>query len=167
VQEICQRAGVSHGGLFRHFATREALMVAAAEDVGEQILAHYRQKFETLRKNEDPLRLALRLVREACGSRLNQAWYELAVAGRTSPRLKKAIAPLAERYYENIRQVARETLPELAAALGPSFDVFVETIIAIFDGEQVHRFLLQREETEAQRIDLLMALVGAVLGHPP
>ncbi|HEX8953487.1 MAG TPA: helix-turn-helix domain-containing protein, partial [Polyangia bacterium] len=32
VQEVCTRAGVSTGGLFRHFASREALMVAVGED---------------------------------------------------------------------------------------------------------------------------------------
>jgi AcrR family transcriptional regulator len=31
---VCERAGVSQGALFRHFPTREALMVAVAEDVG-------------------------------------------------------------------------------------------------------------------------------------
>jgi AcrR family transcriptional regulator len=164
VGEICKRAGVSHGGLFRHFETREALMVAAAEDVGEQILGHYRQKFGALQKTEEPLRLALRLVREACGSRLNQAWYELAIAGRTDAGLRKAIAPLAARYYQHIGQVARETMPEMAALLGPRFDVFVDTVIAIFDGEQVHRFLIHKPEVEEARIDTLVMLMQAVMG---
>jgi hypothetical protein len=30
VQEICKRAGVSHGGLFRHFSSRVELMIRVA-----------------------------------------------------------------------------------------------------------------------------------------
>ena len=65
VQEICERAGVSQGGLFRHFATREALMVAVGEDVGQQTLrpvsARASRRCAT---GEDPLVLAMRLVRD-------------------------------------------------------------------------------------------------------
>src|SRR5262249_3164006 len=95
VQRICARADISQGGLFRHFATREALMVAAAEDVGQKILDGFEQSFESQRsfsfgrssgrattqtesnpnQEQDPLFLALMLVRETCRSRLNQAWY--------------------------------------------------------------------------------------------
>ncbi|HEX6839089.1 MAG TPA: helix-turn-helix domain-containing protein, partial [Polyangia bacterium] len=142
VQEVCTRAGVSTGGLFRHFATREALMVAVGEDVGTKLLQRYRREFETLRGQRDPLELALRLVRTSCRSRLNQAWYELAMAARTNKRLQKAIAPMAERYYADIAALAEELLPELADALGEHFPLLVSTIIAVFDGEVVHRFVL-------------------------
>ena len=36
VAAVCERAGVSQGGLFRHFATRRALLVAAAERVADK-----------------------------------------------------------------------------------------------------------------------------------
>src|SRR5262249_17777273 len=146
------------GGLFRHFATREALMVAVGEDVGKQILAHYRREFEALRTQEEPLLLALRLVRDHCRSRLNQAWYELAVASRTSANLRKALRPIGARYYQDIEALARQLLPELAAALGDHFAVFVDTIIAIFDGEVVHRLILKKPEVEDARLELLAQL---------
>jgi AcrR family transcriptional regulator len=158
VQEICARAGVSHGGLFRHFATREALLVAVAADVGRQLLAQYRKKFEALREHEEPLALALRLVRETCRSRLNQAWYELAIAARTSASLRRALAPLAASYYAAIGELARELMPELAAALGAQFDVLVDTMVSVFDGESLHRFMLKKPAVEDARIDLLVAL---------
>ena len=53
---------------------------------------------------------------------------------------------MAARYFDDIRALARELLPELAAALGPRFDVLVDTIIAVFDGEVVHRFVLTKPE---------------------
>jgi AcrR family transcriptional regulator len=159
VQEICARAGVSHGGLFRHFPTREALMVAVGEDVGRRLLADYQRRFleGAAGSREEPLALALRLVRASCRSRINQAWYELAMAARTHRSLQKALAPLARRYYGEIRTLARELLPDLAAELGDRFPLLVDTVLAVFDGEVVHGFVLHEPPREA-RLDLLLAL---------
>jgi AcrR family transcriptional regulator len=164
VQQVCARARVSHGGLFRHFPTREALMVAVAADVGAKLLEHYRRAFEALAERQEPLELALRLVRTSCRSRQNQAWYELAMAARTNPRLRKALGPLAARYYQDIVALARQLLPDLAAALGPHFDVLVDTIVAVFDGEVVHRFVLKKPAVEEARLELLLLLARQLVG---
>lgn len=167
VQEVCKRAGVSTGGLFRHFATREALMVAVAKDVGAKLLARYRREFEALRGEREPLELALRLVRSSCRSRLNQAWYELAMAARTNKRLHKALAPMAERYYADIAALARELLPSLADSLGDDFAVLVSTIVAVFDGEVVHRFVVKAPAIEEARLALLLGLVRQLTASMP
>jgi AcrR family transcriptional regulator len=164
-QEVCRRAEVSTGGLFRHFPSREALMVAVGEDVGHQLLEEYRQRFEALRDERDPLELALRLVRESCRSRLNQAWYELAMAARTNKRLQKAMGPLAERYFDDIAALARELLPDLAGALGDYFPIMVSTIIAMFDGEVVHRFVLKKPLVEEARLQLLLSLTRELVAR--
>jgi AcrR family transcriptional regulator len=165
VQPICARAGVSQGALFRHFATREALMVAVGEDVGARILARYRRQFLAQKAKEaDPLLLAARLLRASCRSRLNLAWYELAMAARTSPTLRKALAPAATRYEAAIGELAHQLLPDLAAKMGPAFPVLVDTIVSIFDGEAIHRFLWKRPQLEEARIELLRALVSPLVG---
>jgi AcrR family transcriptional regulator len=159
VQEICGRAEVSQGGLFRHFATREELMVAVGRDVGERILARYQEEFERLAGHADPLRISLELLRSTVRSPLNQAWVELAVAARTNAVLRTALAPVAERYYADIEALGRKLVPDLASALGPQFAVLLDTVITIFDGENVHRLLVAKPEIEAQRIELLLALL--------
>lgn len=169
IQRICSRAEVSQGGLFRHFATREALMVAAAEDVGQRILDRYQRDFEDRKDNEEPLVLALRLVRDACRSRLNQAWYELAIAARTNPALKHALGPIAVRYYEKIDALARSLLPDLAATLGPAgFMTVTATVIAMFDGESMQRFIEVDDEAlgrlDEARFNLLLALARTLIG---
>lgn len=163
-QEICRRAGVSQGGLFRHFPTREALMVAVAADVGDRVLAEYRAAYARRRSAKSELALALELLRRACRSRANQAWYELALAARTDARLRAAIGPHAAAYYESIRALARTLLPGHAAALGARFDVLVDTVVATFDGEQFQRFLDVRPMRDAARIELLEALLGSLTG---
>ena len=164
VMEISRRAGVSHGGLFRHFPSVESLMVAAAEDLGQKILSRYLEKFEALAAERDPLPLALALLRESCRSKLNQAWYELAIAARTRPRLKRAVAPLGARYYRAIGGLARQLLPELAASLGEQFELLVETVVATFDGEQLHRFLLRDPAADRARLALLQSLIEGAAG---
>jgi AcrR family transcriptional regulator len=167
VQKICERAGVSQGALFRHFATREALMVAVGEDIGQRTLLRYRREFEgrkDARERAEPLVLAMRLVRDRCRSRLNQAWYELAMAARTSPNLRRGLRPVATRYYEDIRRLGVELLPELAAALGDRFAVLVDTIVSVFDGESVHRFVLPQPRVDDARLELLGELAKLIAG---
>ncbi len=163
VQEICTRAGVSQGGLFRHFPSHEALLVAVAADVGDRILAKYRRDFVALRDHDEPLAVAVKLVRKHCRSSLNQAWFELAVAARTTPSLRAALRPIGKRYFDDIDALARELLPDLAAQMGPHFTALVDTVIAVFDGELVHHAVVKRPATEAARIDLLVAMAQAIL----
>jgi AcrR family transcriptional regulator len=156
VQEICARAGVSQGGMFRHFPTREAVLVAAAEDVGRRLLTRYRRELEAQpAKGHERLAAAIRLVRDQCRSRLNRAWFELAVAARTNPGLRKALRPIGERYYADIERLARQLHPELASALGPRFPVLVDTVIAVFDGEVMHHAVVRKPAVEEARLELL------------
>jgi AcrR family transcriptional regulator len=161
VQAICARAGVSQGALFRHFPTREALMVAVGEDVGRRMLTSYQNEFEALRGSAEPLVLALRLVRAHARSRVNQAWYELALAARTHGTLREALAPAAIAYYREIEALARQLLPDVAARMGDRFGLFVETMLAIFDGENVHRFVLPSDASDDARLALLVAFTNA------
>lgn len=162
VQRICARAEVSQGAMFRHFPSREALMVAVGEDVGAQLLTRYRKKFDALPRGPDDVVNAMRLVRETCRSRLNQAWYELAMAARTNENLRRDLAPVARRYHEDIAELARQLLPELAHKLGDSFEVLVGTIVAVFDGEVVHRFVLEQPKVEAARLEILAGAVKLI-----
>lgn len=156
VQRICDRAEVSQGALFRHFATREDLMVAVGEDVGARILEHYKKKFASAAKREGDIEAALRLVRDACRSRLNQAWYELELAARTNENLRKALEPVLRNYFANIIALARELVPEFAAKLGPAFDMMVTSVIMMFDGETTHRFLVKDAAEEDERLAYLV-----------
>jgi AcrR family transcriptional regulator len=158
IQRICARTELSQGALFRHFATREALMVAVGEDVGAQLLDQYKKKFKAVKRTDDDVVAAMRLLRDSCRSRLNQAWYELSIAARTNENLRKALEPVARRYFADITAVARELLPEVASVMGDAFGMLVETIIFVFDGEQQHRFVVHDPRAvDDARIELLAA----------
>jgi AcrR family transcriptional regulator len=169
VQEICRRAELSQGALFRHFPTREALLGAVGEDVGRKTLAHYRRQFESHaardsgRNSGEPLARALRLLRAQCRSRLNQAWYELAMAARTRKELRKALEPVGARFYADIEALARQLLPDLAARLGSRFGVLLDTVIAVFDGEEVRGFVVKRARVDEARLALLETMLLGLL----
>lgn len=164
VQAVCTRAGVSQGALFRHFPTREALLVAVCRDLGGRVLESYRRRFRAV-DGGDPIVLAMQLLRQQCRSRENQAFYELALAARTNPELERALRPVAQQYYDDIERLARELLPDLASALGPMFRVVVDTIVCVFDGEAMRRILFEDEQGDAARIEALRGALGALVGH--
>ncbi len=164
VQAVCTRAGVSQGALFRHFPSREALLVAVCRDLGGRVLESYRHRFRAARGG-DPLVVAMQLLRQQCRSRENQAFYELALAARTNPELERALRPVAQQYYDDIERLARELLPELASALGPTFRVLVDTIVCVFDGEAMRRILFEDAEMDEARVGALRAALGALVGR--
>jgi AcrR family transcriptional regulator len=170
MQLVATRAKLSIGGLFRHFPTREALMVAVGEDAAKKVLARYRTSFETLREKGDSIVLALKLLRSTCRSRINQVWLELVHACRTDAGLRKALHPVGKRYMAEIEQLARELLPDLAAALGDAFPLLVDTIVCVFDGEMMHRMVAPNAELEDARIDALATvarLLAEARDHSP
>src|SRR5258708_31698210 len=159
VQRICARAAVSQGALFRHFPSREALMVAVGEDVGHQLLVRYREQFEALGGTND-IRAAMRLMRDACRSRLNQAWYELRIAARTNDTMRHSLAPVYKRYGEDIERLAGALLPNLAASLDDRFPVLVTSLVAMFDGEVMQRFVVKAPRVEEARLELIADAVA-------
>lgn len=163
VQEICTRAGVSQGGLFRHFSSRIELLIAVADDVGAALLELYRRDFQQLRGHTpDELATALQLLRANTASRLHQAWFELLMAARTDSTLHDALMPIWKRRDEATRQMAATLLPEAARTL-PNFPVLVDLIVTLFHGEAVDRFLRDDAAADEQRMEALHSILQLML----
>jgi AcrR family transcriptional regulator len=155
VKEICGRAGLSHGALFRFFPRVVDLIVAAGEDIGRRQIAEFEARFEASREGGEPLAVALRLVRETCRSRTNAVFYELLVAARTDPELRAALKPWTARYFAAIRQGALK-LPGADAFPPDLFEVLVFTVLQAFDGEALTRIVLPQPKAEERRLELLL-----------
>jgi len=151
IQEICLRAGVSHGGLFRHFPSRLELMKRVAVEVGDGLLDRYRQQFARLQQHaHDPIRLALELCRGTCQSRSHQAWFELMMAARTDPELRTALAPIWASNHAEVLALARQLLPEQSGH--PDFAAIVDVMVTLMHGEAVERFVHVDPEVEQRRL---------------
>lgn len=163
VAEICARAGLSQGALFRHFETRIALLIAVAEDIDQGLRALYRRDFEQLRPTQaDELVLAMSVLRANVASPLHQAWFELLMAARTDAALHTALLPIWQRRAADDQALAALLLPAPARLL-PDFAVIVDTMVTLFHGEGVDRFLRHDPVAEDRRMAWLIERLRPLL----
>lgn len=163
VQQICTRAGLSQGALFRHFGSRIELLIAVANDLGESLEALYQQEFLRLRRRStDELALALKLLRSNVQSPKHQAWFELLMAARTDRTLHAALTPIWRRRDAAVQALAAALLPDAARAL-PEFPVIVDVLVTLFHGEGVDRFLRADPHADAARMRWLLAQLRPLL----
>ncbi len=161
--EISRRAGVSKGGIFRHFDSRTDLVVAAAEEVGRR----HMQAFDNLRQRENndrPLDLThiLHRGRNRIREETNAVWFELLVAARTEPELRARLAPVARALIDDVESVA-------IAALTPLVPAEVARLLAtsmahMFDGEAIFRVTYPRPELEDARIEYIAEVFRQLTG---
>jgi AcrR family transcriptional regulator len=131
--EICRRAHVSQGALFKHFASKAGLVGAMAERLFSRLIEDFRAGFGAAGPPGDRLRAALgQLARSFREPRLLAA-LELYTAARTDAVLRAQLAPVLERHHANLLREARELFPEAAGA-NPDFDAVVDTVIAALQG---------------------------------
>jgi AcrR family transcriptional regulator len=153
--EICTRAGVSKGGLFRHFDSRLDLVVSAAEEVG-------RRHLEGVRSLGDvPIAELLTFARSRARARINAVWFELLIAARTDTALREQLTPVALNLYDKIEEIAVEATPW--ADMDPDLTrLAVTSVVHMFDGEAVIRAVLPRPELEEARLAGVVRLFTAV-----
>lgn len=160
VGEICLRAGVSKGGMFRHFDSRLALVVAAAEEVGRRHLAEFRSL------GAASIQEQLEFARSRSRARINAVWFELLIAARTDTALREQLTPVATGLYDNIEDLAINA--GLGAALGDAdrARVAATAVVHMFDGEAVIRAVLPRPELEEARMEGILELLDAASVDP-
>ncbi|MCW2497951.1 helix-turn-helix domain-containing protein [Jatrophihabitans sp.] len=163
VSEIGQRAGVSQGGIFRHFDTRLDIVVAAAAEVAARQLTTFGS---LLADTDGSLRTILELTRAATRAPINAAWHELLSAARTDAELRGRMETLITGYYAQIVDLARAQ-PALAAVPTEVLEPLVLTVIHAFDGEALATVVHPQPELDAVTLDLLEAMLTALLTESP
>jgi AcrR family transcriptional regulator len=154
--EICLRAGVSKGGMFRHFDSRLALVVAAAEEVGRRHLDEFRSLGPATISEQ------LEFARSRSRARINAVWFELLIAARTDTALREQLTPVAIGLYDNIEDLAINSGLGLALDDPEMARVAATAVVHMFDGEAVIRAVLPRPELEEARLAGIVALFDAV-----
>ncbi len=120
---VCAVAGLSQGALFRHFPTRQALLVTTAERVALRNVAAFRALVEERVETVEEVAAVLVHLRAVVLSPANQTWRELLVAARSDEHLRVALHPARLSFQEQMLEAATalwgERLPpdDLAAVL--------------------------------------------------
>ncbi|GAA3053159.1 transcriptional regulator, TetR family [Actinokineospora globicatena] len=160
VQEICRRAGVSHGGLFRHFETRLDLVVTVAEEVGRRQIAGFVARVHPFFTEASDFVEVLRAIREASRSPLNIVWFELLLAARTDDELRARLAPTIEAYSKDIYLTALR-IPAIAAQPDEIRQVAVFTGLHMFDGETFVNAVYPRPDLDEKRLRFVAAFYAS------
>ena len=109
IQRICGVAGVSNGGVFRHFSSRDELLVRVGHELASRIQEAFvvgRQSNFDHVEGEHPLMPLLRETRRVSRSETGLAWREILLAARYSDRLVESLRPAIERMRSKTLQYA-------------------------------------------------------------
>ena len=160
--EICQRAGVSQGALFKHFPNKAALFAAATQQLFAGLVDGYRVAFAQLVGSTDPLREALNLLWDVFVDEPLQAAFELYIAARTDPELREVLAPVLIQHRENLRREASVLFPQ---AKGRELDEFVDGIMATMQGAAITRLVLQDPQASRGELAFVQRVAHAELAR--
>jgi AcrR family transcriptional regulator len=156
--EVCRRAGVSQGALFKHFASKGELLAATAEQLFAHLIDAYRDTLPRLAGVQDRAAAAVALLWDVFEDARLLAAIELYTAARTDRELALRLAPVAERHGENLRQLAHELFPE-AAARNPDFDAVVSVVVQAIQGATLGSLASGDRRAFAPMLALLTDLV--------
>jgi AcrR family transcriptional regulator len=153
--EICQRAGVSQGALFKHYPTKQALLAATAKHLFDTLLARYLEAFAQIPDGADRVAEAARLLWRMFESRELAAAFELMICARTDRALAQGLAPVVARHAEKLRGHARRLFPE--AAGNRRFDLVLDAMLELMQGLALSRVV---DADEAHRRRLLRFMIS-------
>jgi len=153
---VLAEAGVSAGGMYRHFPSMLDLVVAAAEQIRTDQFAEFRAGLAAL--GELGEEECIELLRAACRRPVNGAWYDLMLAARTDAELRSRLRGFTESYHDEILAFAR-ALPVAVAWDPDAFATAVFTLVHALDGEAITAVLHPQPELEAARTAMLAAML--------
>lgn len=113
---VAEKAGVAHGTLFKHFATKSELMAATTELVLEDLIGEFLRMAQEFAAHPEPIDQALGTVWSLFRSDRLQATLELYVAARTDESLRDALRPIFTTHRAAFLSAARALLPSSADA---------------------------------------------------
>lgn len=158
VQEICGRAGLSVGAMFRQFDSRLDLIVRTAEEIVARQLAGFRALMEHLGAQQSPLDNALRYLRDAQQSPMTHALREIYLAARSDAELRDRIAPTVQSYYDEI--VAEVEHTDVLGQFPPLIrEPLFYLVLHLFSGQSIVRGVVPNPAID----DAVLALIEDML----
>jgi len=136
---IAEEAGLSRGAMLHHFPTRTDVVRAAIAHLHSKRLKAFRAAVEGLPPGENRAHAALRAHWDQLKHPLNAVFIELYVAARTDPELADILAPAEAAFDRELRQTAREVVPEWNLT-GPQFEIGYELATCTLRGMALKLF---------------------------
>jgi AcrR family transcriptional regulator len=159
---ISKHAGVSVGGLFRHFETMGDFMAATASEVLRRQVETFTKRVAEIPADKPALEAALTILRDITSGPTNAVIYELMIAARTDQKLNAHLRDVFGQYIEKIYDAAR-ALPGADDIPEETFPVLVALMTNVFDGAAIIRGVVPDPDIEERRIQVLTALISGAL----
>jgi AcrR family transcriptional regulator len=154
--EVCKRAGVSQGALFRYWPTKGDLLADAAAHLLGRVTTAYERAFAG--RGGATAREALEALWHTYRQPDLQAAVELYVAARTDPELAAALRRIEPAHRANLQRIAMQVVDPSLVAL-PGFASFVELALAAVQGASIGAAVLDTShDTILDALEVLLAL---------
>lgn len=166
-QAIAHKAGMSQGAIFRHFATRQDLLIAAADVMADRFLQDYRERLEQARPTPaNEVDVALQVLHEVIASPNQIAWFELQLAARTDHALCEAFRPIFLRNQQENIQLGMQLLPNLLGQIPMAAEV-TQLLIHVFHGLALDAHIEQNARKQEQILATTTVMAKLILGALP
>lgn len=159
--EVCRRAGLSQGALFKHFDTKAALLAAVIEHLFDEMRGDFESRFIDLPAAQRNQRSGVDLLWEQMLDRRLAAAFELYTAARTDADLRTALEPVVSAHVERIHELAAALLPEIDASQRRGV---VDLALLSMQGLVLQQMALPDAAQEQRLRDLLDGLTDVLLG---
>jgi AcrR family transcriptional regulator len=165
--QVCVRAGVSQGALFKHFPTKQALLAASVEHLYERLLSSYAAQVEPTdglpRNSSRPSDIpqAIDALWRTFERPELMVVYELQAASRTDGDLRKLLEQAGKSHASAIRRTASELFPDAASSDG--FEPLLDTVLETFQGMAMSRMISSDPAHEARVLGVLKNIARDVL----
>jgi AcrR family transcriptional regulator len=163
--EVCRRAGVSQGALFKHFASKAELVAAAAEHLFANLVEEFEAALPAADATAEGAAAAVRQLWSVFQQPRLHAAFELYNAARTDAELARSLAPIAARHAANVRAHARKLFPAAAAAR-PDFDAVVAVVVSAMQGAAFGNLAGDDAPRDAALLATLTDLVRRTIANP-
>jgi len=163
IGRICARAGVSHGGLFRHFRSRIELLAAVTDEVAKRHIAQLQTLVTELPAEGDVVDSMVRFFRQSTREPVGSAWREVIVACRTDEALREAVSPAVQRFEDAIMTTSAALSGRPSA--DPQFGTLVMSLLHMFDSEATTAKVFADDAVEAIRHEWAVNLLRQALKH--
>lgn len=161
--EICRRAGVSQGALFRHWDTKADLLVASVEVLFDRLYDAIRDRMAEVAVADDRVAAGVHALWELFQRPDLLAALELYVAARTDDELRAALVRLEWDHEQRTRDLAEELLLPPGAVDRARFRLGIAIIVDAVQGAAVRAVALEDHTDIEAELELLVDLARGLV----